>query len=128
MRTLLDQAVDNLPSIKSKHIKDAQKVKLAMNQTRQGAGFKSVQTVCTLAPKKAQSTKHAAGGPEALPGQTSMSTSNKGLIGGQASYFHHPTDNMFNPMKHMGVGVKEEIRAFHLTQPDQRLSKALFSQ
>jgi len=56
------------------------------------------------------------------------SSSNRGVIGGQASYFYTPAQNAFNPIKHLGVGVQEELRAFHLTQPDKRLSKALFSQ
>lgn len=52
---------------------------------------------------------------------------NKGVLGGKASYFYTPTENAFQPLKQLGVGIEKEVRAFHMTQPDGRLSKALFS-
>jgi len=42
------------------------------------------------------------------------------------NYFFKPEDNLFSPIKQ--TGEKFQIKAFHLTQPDERLAKHLFSQ
>jgi len=42
------------------------------------------------------------------------------------SYFYKHEDNLFNPLKQ--TGIKNQIKAFHISSPDERISKHLFSQ